>query len=239
MALLFHGPYHEKCTSAYVMGLQYEGVTPGRTTLLEAVNVALACIGEQPVNSLEGQQVGEVWMAQQTLLEFHKEGQSRGWSWNMEYEYPFSRDETTKQITIPENVISFSLDPYRWNGRFQLRGLRVYDRVNRSYQIEDGISPLHADVTWLLAWDESPEVFNRWITIRAARVFSDRVLGSDQVFKFTSLDEQQALVELNRVEFDQHQPNSLTGGRGLRPFPTYQAGFGLLDRRLAGGTHLG
>lgn len=239
MALLFHDPYHEQCTCAHAMSLQFEGVTPGRTTLLEAVNIALACIGEQPVNSLEGQQVGEAWMAERTLLEFHKEGQTRGWSWNMEYEYPFSRDEVSKEITVPANVISFSLDPYRWNGRFQLRGRRVYDRVKRSYQIENGISPLSADVTWLLSWDESPEAFNRWVTIRAARVFSDRVLGSEQVFKFTALDEQQALVELNRVEFDQHQPNSLTGGRGLQPFPTYQAGFGLVGRRMGGGHYLG
>lgn len=221
------------------MGLQYQGVTPGRTTLLEAVNIALACIGEQPVNSLSAQQVGEAWMAEQTLREFHKEGQSRSWSWNTEYEYPFERDATTNEIVIPTNAIAFSLDPYRWNGRFQLRGQRIYDREKRTYKIEDGISPLHADVVWLLPWDDCPEAFNRWITIRAARVFSDRVLGSDQVFKYTSVDEQQALVELNRVEFEQHQPNSLTGGRGLRPFPTYQAGTGLVGRRFAGGMSLG
>jgi hypothetical protein len=35
------------------MGLANQGVTPGRTTLLEAVNICLQNIGEQPVNSLE------------------------------------------------------------------------------------------------------------------------------------------------------------------------------------------
>jgi len=39
-----------------------------------------------------------------------------------------------------------------------------------------------------------------------------------------------ALVELQRVELEQAQPNSLTGGPGLRPFPTYSPGLGLLGR---------
>ena len=212
------------------MGLANQALTPGRTTLLEAVNICLQNIGEQPVNRLENQQVVEAAMAERTILEFHKEGQTRGWSWNSEQGYEFSKNVTTNQIVVPSNVVSWAADAYQWAGRFQLRGQKVYDKEKRTYTLGADIASLEADVVWLLPWDECPEAFNRWVTIRSARVFSDRVLSSDAIFKYTAMDEQQALIELQRVELEQAQANSLTGGPGLRPFPTYSPGLGLLGR---------
>ncbi|MEY3962842.1 MAG: uncultured phage MedDCM-OCT-S37-C6 [Cyanobacteriota bacterium] len=212
------------------MGLANQALTPGRTTLLEAVNICLQNIGEQPVNSLENQQVVEAAMAERTILEFHKEGQTRGWSWNSEQGYEFSKNVSTNQIVVPSNVVSWAADAYQWAGRFQLRGQKVYDKEKRTYTLGADIASLEADVVWLLPWDECPEAFNRWVTIRSARVFSDRVLSSDAIFKYTAMDEQQALIELQRVELEQAQANSLTGGPGLRPFPTYSPGLGLLGR---------
>lgn len=212
------------------MGLANQGATPGRTTLLEAVNICLQNIGEQPVNSLESQQVTEAATAERTILEFHKEGQTRGWSWNTEQSYEFLKDSSTNQITVPANVVSFAPDAYRWAGRFQLRGQRVYDKEKRTYALGVDVPSLEADVVWLLPWDECPEVFNRWVTIRSARVFSGRVLGDSSSFQYTALDEQAALVELQRAELEQAQANSLTGGPGLRPFPTFSPGMGLLGR---------
>lgn len=212
------------------MGLANQGLTPGRTTLLEAVNICLQNVGEQPVNSLEDPQIVEASTAERTILEFHKEGQTRGWSWNSEQGYEFLKDSSTNQITVPTSVVSFAPDAYHWAGRFQLRGQRVYDKEKRTFAMGADIPSLQADVVWLLPWDECPEAFNRWITIRSARVFSGRVLGDSSSFQYTALDEQAALVELQRVEIEQAQPNSLTGGPGLRPFPTYSPGMGLLGR---------
>lgn len=211
------------------MGLADQGATPGRTTLLEAVNICLANIGEQPVNSLENEQIVEASMALRTLLEFHKEGQTRGWAWNREQGVTFTKG-TDGEVVVPTNVVSFAADAMQWAGRFQLRGQRVYDLEEHSYQLGPEIESIAADVVWLLPWDDCPEAFNRWTTIRAARVFSDRVLSSDAIFKYTAMDEQMALIELQRVELAQSQPNSLTGGPGLRPFPTFSPGLGLLGR---------
>lgn len=216
------------------MGLANQGKTPGRTTLLEAVCVLLENIGEMPVDSLEGQQVHDARVAERTILEFHREGQLRGWSWNREEAYPFERDANTKEVVVPSNVINFAVNQYQWDGRFILRGQRVYDTWTRGYKIEDGITPIQADVVWLLPWDDSPEAFNRWTVIRSARVFATRVLGSDSTIRYTALDEQAALTELMRTELAQSQPNSLTGGPGLRPFPTYQPGWGLMRGTFGG-----
>ena len=211
------------------MPISNQAVTPGRTTLLEAVNTLLAVIGEQPVNTLETQQIVEASMAERTLLEFHKEGQVNGWSWNSEQAYEFTKDNNN-EIVVPTNVVRWATDAYEWAGRFQLRGQRVYDREKRTYSLGSDVTSLKADVVFLLSWDESPEAFNRWVTIRSAQVFSGRMLGDSSSFKYTAVDEQAALTALQAVEMDQLQANSLTGGPGMRPFPTYSPGLGLLGR---------
>ena len=45
--------------------------------LVDAVNVLLTNIGEQPVDTLNNQQAQEVRMAERTLREFQKDGQAR------------------------------------------------------------------------------------------------------------------------------------------------------------------
>lgn len=220
------------------MPISNQAVTPGRTTLLEAVNTLLAVIGEQPVNTLETQQIVEASMAERTLLEFHKEGQIKGWSWNTEYNYEFVKNTTTNQITVPANVVSFSTDPYAYAGRFQLRGQVVYDRDKRTSVLEAAITSLYADVIWLLPWDQAPEAYNRWVTIRSARVFVTRVLGADSLVRYSAQDERDAQALLERMEQQVDQPNMLTGSRGYLPFPTYAPASGLATRRISSGMRL-
>ena len=217
-----------------------EAKVPGRSSLVDAVNVLLTNIGEQPINSLTNQKQQEARMALMTLEEFQKDGQARGWSWNTEVDYPFAVDPITKEVTVPPNCLAFQVNPYQWDNRFMVRGKRVYDRLNRTYQVglDTTIKSIEATVIWMLSWDDSPEVFNRWTTIRSARVFSTRVLGSDSVTQFTAVDEQAALTELQRVEMMQANANALTGGPWSGPIPTYSPAFGL-RRGVYGGYGLG
>ena len=135
-----------------------------------------------PVDSLDNQQVQDARMAERTILEFHKEGQCCGWSWNIEYGVPFKPDATTKRVSIPNNAVEFAINQYQWNGRFQARGNQVYDMAKKTYFIDPRrCQRFWSDVVWLLSWDQSPEAFNRWVTIRAARVYSDPSLGQRRV----------------------------------------------------------
>lgn len=54
------------------MGLLNQSLTPGRTTLVEAVNVLLGTIGEAPVATLEDEQNAEAAMAERVILEDRK-----------------------------------------------------------------------------------------------------------------------------------------------------------------------
>lgn len=216
------------------MGLVQQTKAPGRTTLLDAVNVCLENIGEQPVDNLENEQIQDARIAERTILEVHKQEQVRGWSWNKEYAYPFAKDSLS-QIRVPETVVEFSPNPYQWNGRFQLRGSRVYDLLNRSYQMDSTITEITADVVWLLSWEDVPEAFNRFVSIRSARIFSDRTLGSEALFKYTLKDEEDAQALLMRMELEQESPNMLTDNYS---FPTYQASAGLMNRRVSTGSSI-
>ena len=215
--------------AAAAMGQAAQQLSPGRTTLLDAVNIALATIGEQPVNSLETQQVGEAAQAERTLLEFHKEGQVQGWSWNREADVPFHRDPDTGELTVPANIAQWAPSRIEWNGRFQLRGAKVYDLAARSYAIDE--ATIYANIVTLLSWDESPEVFNRWVTIRAARVFGNRAVGNTTTYQLTQADQDEAWANLLRIDTAQSQPNSLTGGD---TWATYRPALGLRGRRGSG-----
>ena len=212
------------------MGLAEQTKAQGRTTLLDAVNVCLENIGEQPVDNLDNEQIQDARIAERTILEVHKEGQVRGWSWNSEFSYPFKVDVNTNEIVVPQTVVEFVPNPYRYNGRFQLRGTRVYDLVNRTFNMDASTTEIEADVIWLLSWDSVPEAYNRWVTIRGARIFSDRTLGSESLFKYTLKDEQDAQAILERVELQQESPNMLSGNYS---FPTYQPSNGLMNRRVS------
>ena len=214
------------------MSLKAQTTAQGRTSLMDAVNICLENIGELPVENLDNEQIQDARIAQRTVLEVHKEGQSKGWSWNTEYAYPFERDTLTSEIKVPKEVVQFSVNRFAYNGRYQLRGSKVYDLQNRTTIFPDTVKSLDADVIWLLSWDDVPEVYNRWVTIRAARIFSDRTLGSEALFKYTLTDEVAAQAELERIENEQEAPNMLTG---VYSFPTYRPADGLMGRRAGAG----
>jgi len=220
------------------MGLSNQGKTPGRTTLLEAVCICLESIGEAPVSTLDNEQIGDARLAERTLLEFHKAGQAEGWHWNSETAYPFAKDQTTGEIVVPANAIKFAPNLYLDGRRFILRGQRLYDTWERTYKLTDEIQEVQADVVWMLDWDECPEVFNRWITVKSARVFAARALGDKDTVQYTAMDERDARAELEAIEHETAGYNILTDGPGLRPFPTYVPAMGLVTRRLGAGLRL-
>lgn len=211
------------------MGVHNNTAVPGRNDLLAAVNVLLENIGEAPVNTLDDQQVAEAQVARRTLLEFHQDGQARGWSWNTEYEAWWPAD-ANHEIRLPENVATFAPCDLSYRGQFVLRGQRVYDRMNRTYRMPDTMKGIDATVVLYLPWDETPEAFNRWTTIRAAKAFSNRMVGSETLYQFTARDEQDALAALHEVELQIEQPNMVSGGRPASPFPTFQPRDGVLRR---------
>ena len=161
------------------------------TTKLEAVNTMIAVIGEAPVNTLGGTAVPiTVVQAENVLDETSRAVQSEGWHFNTEHGYPFTPDATTSKITLPSNVLTIDLDPQIYTDVDPVqRGNTLYDRKNHT---DVWTKEVKASVTFQLDFTEIPEQFRNYITIKAARIFSNRFLGSREIEGFALRDEVEA-----------------------------------------------
>lgn len=168
----------------------------GPTTKLQAVNTMLSTIGSSPVNTLTGNNSADVAMAVQILDEVSLGTQSEGWFWNTERDVPMAADPVTNEITVPINSLLVDVDPPN-NGDMNIivRGTKLYDLTTRTTVFPAG-TVLKATVIYGLEWEEMPQAARYYINIRAARIFQDRMVGSEKHHSFTLRDEIMALSKL-------------------------------------------
>jgi len=168
---------------------------PTSMTELEAVNVLLTTIGEQPINSLSGNQTTDVSIARQVLTEVSREVQSQGWHFNTEPDVTLVPDSTNKNITVP-------IDVARIDSKYAnvvIRGDKLFDVEERTFVFQDN---LKCDIIYFHDFLDLPHVAKKYITSRAARIFSDRSLNSESLHRMLRGDEMQALVNLKEYEND-------------------------------------
>lgn len=170
-----------------------------KSNRLSAVNIILSNIGQAPVTVLDsGNPLVE--MAELTLDEITKAVLAEGWEYNTERAYPFTPDPSG-EISIPFNVLAIDARP--GNGQqVVIRGGKLYDRVTHSYKFT-GQQLL--DVMWLFDFNELPEAYKNYITIRAANVFAGRSVGSKEAVQFGQREETVARATV--LEYDTQQGN--------------------------------
>lgn len=168
----------------------------GPTTKLQAVNTMLSAIGSSPVNTLTGTNSADVALAVQILDEVSLGVQSEGWFWNTEREVPMTADPITNEITVPINALMVDVDfPNNGDMDIIVRGSKLYDLKARSTVFPTG-TVLKATVIYGLEWDDMPQAARYYINIRAARIFQDRMVGSEKHHSFTLRDEIMALSKM-------------------------------------------
>ena len=182
------------------------------TTELECINIMLAAIGEAPINTLTGTLPVDAVTAQRTLAEINKDVQNEGWSFNQEFNVKLTRDGTnqialgTDMLKVDANVFDHpTIDVIQ-------RGLKMYDRKNNTYVYD---TDLTCNITYFRNFDEIPESARRYINIRAARVFVDRLVGDDGLRTYTAQDEARARANLMENDMDNADHNVLSGDPNL------------------------
>ncbi len=182
------------------------------TTELECINIMLAAIGEAPINTLTGTLPVDAVTAQRTLAEINKDVQNEGWSFNQEFNVKLTRDGTnqialgTDMLKVDANVFDHpTIDVIQ-------RGLKMYDRKNNTYVFD---TDLTCNITYFRNFDEIPESARRYINIRAARVFVDRLVGDDGLRTYTAQDEARARANLMENDMDNADHNVLSGDPNL------------------------
>ena len=196
------------------------------TTELEAVNIMLAAIGESPVNTLTGTLPVDVKLAQTTLEEVNKEVQTEGWSFNTEINVELTKDGSN-HIALASNVLI--VDPNIHDhpdvDAIQI-GLKLYDRKEHTYEFDDD---LKCTVVYFRTFDEIPEPAKRYINIKAARIFVDRLVGDEGLRSYTQQDEIRARAILMETDFSNADHNILRGDPSLtNVFNTYLPANGLI-----------
>jgi hypothetical protein len=170
------------------------------TTKLEAVNIMLSSIGESPVNSLTSGLV-DAEMAETILEATSRDVQSMGWHFNTEPKFRIT-PLVSGEIQLPSNCLKADATAGSETARqFDLtqRGQRLYDRTTHSFSIN---ATVEVDLVLMLEFEEMPEAARRFVTLRAARVFQDRAVGSSELHGFQERDELRAMVELKDMEAD-------------------------------------
>jgi hypothetical protein len=178
-----------------------------KTTELDAVNIMLSTIGESPINSIAAVSgFADAVIAKQILAEISMEVQENGWHFNTEIQFDLTPAFPSKEIFIPENCIE--VDAEDTSIDVSMRGNRLYDRINHTYEFA---KTLRCNLVLLMPFEEIPQAARHYITIRASRVFQQRVVGSQLLGAFTEKDEMRALVALRRFESKTADHNMLTG----------------------------
>ena len=196
------------------------------TTELEAINIMLAAIGEAPVNTLTGTLPVDVAIAQSTLVEINKAVQAEGWSFNTEIDVTLTRN-AANQIVLPTNVLRVdanihqhpTIDPIQ-------RGLKLYDRLNNTFAFEED---LICTVVYFRDYKEIPEPARRYINIRSARIFVDRLVSDEGLRTYTQQDEVRARAVLMETDLNNGDHNILRGDPSLtNVFSTFSPANGLI-----------
>ena len=189
------------------------------TTELEAINIMLAAIGEAPVNSLTGTVPVDVRLAQSTLTEVNKEVQSEGWSFNTEIDVVLSRD-SSNNINLSNNVLVVDPNIHQHPDVDAIqRGLKLYNRQKHVFTFDEDLT---CTIVFLRDFDEIPEPARKYVIIKAARVFVDRLVGDESLRTYTQQDEIRARAILMETDLSNADHNLLRGDPSLTSvFSTY------------------
>ena len=190
------------------------------TSELESVNIMLAAIGESPINTLTGLLPVDARLAQSTLAEVNKGVQSEGWSFNTEIDVNFTKDNTTKQISIATDILRIDPNIHQHPSVDAIqRGLKMYDRLNNTFEFDED---LICTVVYFRPFTEIPEPARYYITIKAARIFVDRLVSDQGLRTFTEQDELRARSVLMETDLANADHNILRGDPSLTSvFDTY------------------
>lgn len=169
------------------------------TTKLEAINVMLSTIGETPVNSLTGTTRADVQIAENILDEINRSVQAAGWHFNTERDVELLPD-ASNQILLPGSIARIDVESKNSNGKdIVSREGKLYDLTNHTFTFTANVK---ATVTYMFDFTSIPEAARYYITVRAARILQDRMIGSTEHHGYSAIDEINALAVFREAEGD-------------------------------------
>jgi len=190
------------------------------STELDAVNQILSSVGQAPVTTLDLQNP-EVSIVLNTLREVNKQVQAEGWIFNTERGVEFSPDTTTSYIEYPFDILQMDVNNEKHKNKYDVvrRNGRLYDRLNHTDKFTEN---LFLDIVKYFDFTDVPPAIQAYITARAARMCSTKMIGDRELNVL--LQEQELQTRAAAIEYDCNQGDySMFGFRdGENYYNSYQ-----------------
>jgi hypothetical protein len=145
------------------------------TSELNAVNVMLTNIGENPVNTLTGTLGLDASTAQIVLREASRQVQSRGYFWNTERVRLSPNGDS--EIALPANTMSVRSAGVDAGKAYTYRNGKLYNATDFENTFTFTANA-ELEIIYELDFEVLPETARRYITLLASRIFQERKLGT-------------------------------------------------------------
>ena len=191
-------------------------------TELSAVNSILGSIGQSPITTLNFTNP-EVSYIYNILTEVNKDVQNEGWHFNTE-EHVKVEPDADKNITLPTNTLRYTLNDGLADKTKDLvvRDGKLYDLIDHTNEFSGAV---YLDVTTLYAFEDLPNVFQRYITYRSAVRAATQLVSNPQLVQLLQQDEAKARAACMEYECDVSNPSYFGLGqesnyRSYKPYIT-------------------
>jgi hypothetical protein len=159
-----------------------------KTTQIEAVNSMLACVGEAPINTLLGDLPANIQIAVDLLRNTSRKVQTTGYNFNTEEDFELSRDADNK-IPIPGNALEVDITVETGQIDPIMMGNFLYDKKNHTFVFSTNVK---CTIKFFRDWEEMPESARNYIKVKAARIYQDQTVGSQEHHMYSQQDETEA-----------------------------------------------
>ena len=175
-------------------------------TELSAVNSILGAIGQSPVTSIvkENPEVGFIY---NLLRDSNVDLQNEGWHFNTERHVEYTPDSDGK-IAVGSDVLRMDTTD-GWVDRTHdvvKRNGFLYDKYNHTDDFSDHTT-IKLDIVKLIAFEDIPSVFQRYIIYKASRMAATQLVANPQLVQLLTIQEQQARATCQEYECNQGNHN--------------------------------
>ena len=168
-------------------------------TELQAVNIMLAAIGESAVNSLETATTVEVTQAKKLLSNTNRSLQQKGWHFNTEWDVILTKNSDNR-LPLGSSILSVYVPGTLTTMRGINGSMFLYDLDNNTFTFTSNIT--NAVTITLLEFVDTPQTFRQYVTIRAARIFQEEIIGQVSAETINRQEEAEAYADLLDDETD-------------------------------------
>jgi hypothetical protein len=179
----------------------------GMMTELEAMNQILSVTGDAAVTSVASTYEQAV-IARRILGEVSREQQAKGLWFNEVDELLVLKDAGTGEVNLPSNTLR--VDIPRDNGRLVQRGLKIFDKSNNTYVIDDDV---YMNLVTELVWSLLPQSFRQYVASMAKLRYNAEYFGSEETEREISKDIARYGLEVEREDIDNRDINMLQSTR--------------------------